>query len=134
MKKTTMTFVAAALLLIICALAASAETITCAECGMSADLGSKFTSRIVQGDKTLYFCDIGDLFSFLNRKKPRADQVEVKDYASGEWMDAHAAFYVRAEKKFSSPMGWGIASFKEKKDAASYGSIMDYKAARKAVR
>ena len=59
-KKTT-------LLVFLVALAAfpvSAETIKCAECGMMSDLESKFTSRIMDRDKMLYFCDIGDLLVY----------------------------------------------------------------------
>ena len=31
-------------------------------------------------------------------------------------------------------MGWGIAAFKNKKDAAAYGQVMDFDGALKAVR
>ena len=41
----------------------AADTIKCTECGMMVDVNSKFASKIVQADGTLYFCDIGDLFS-----------------------------------------------------------------------
>ncbi len=133
MKKSLLPFLCSALLIFVYCLPVAAETITCAECGMKSDLASKFTSKIVQGEKTLYFCDIGDLFAYLNRKKPQNAQAEVKDYNTGEWLDAQKAFYVRAEKKFRTPMGWGIASFKDRNDAAGYGSVMDFEAAIKAV-
>jgi nitrous oxide reductase accessory protein NosL len=122
-----------ALLIFLCSFPAAAETITCAECGMTSDLGSKFTSRIVQGEKPLYFCDIGDLFTYLIGKKPQKVRAEVKDYKTGEWLDAHQAFYVHADKKFKSPMGWGIAAFKDRKDASEYGGTMDFDGALKAV-
>lgn len=123
----------AALLIFLCSLPAAAERITCAECGMTSDLGSKFTSRIVQGGKPFYFCDIGDLFTYLIKKKPQNIKAEVKDYKTGEWLDAHKAFYVHADNKFVSPMGWGIAAFNDRKDAAAQGSVMDYGSALKAV-
>jgi nitrous oxide reductase accessory protein NosL len=133
MKKSLFPLLHAALLVFLCSLPAAAETITCAECGMSSDLGSKFTSRIVQGEKILYFCDIGDLFTYLNRKKPQNILAEVKDYNTGEWLDAYTAYYVHAPKKFKSPMGWGIASFKDRNDAAGYGSVMNFSGTVKAV-
>lgn len=111
-----------------------AETIKCTECGMMVDLGSKFTSKIVEGDKTLYFCDIGDLLTYLNKHKQQNGQIEVKDYRSGEWIPAQKAIYVSAPKQFNSPMGWGIAAFRDGKDAAGYGSPMDFNAAIKAVK
>jgi nitrous oxide reductase accessory protein NosL len=104
----------------------AAETIKCSECGMTVDVNSKFESKIVQADKTLYFCDIGDLFSYLKRTKQNSFKVEVKDYKTGEWIDARTAYYVHSEKKFRTPMGWGIASFRDQKDAAEFGAVMDF--------
>ncbi|HUI68207.1 MAG TPA: nitrous oxide reductase accessory protein NosL [Nitrospirota bacterium] len=112
----------------------AAEIIKCSECGMMVELNSKFASKIVQADKTLYFCDIGDLFSYLKRTKQSGFKVEVKDYKTGEWIDARAAYYVHAENKFRTPMGWGIASFKDQKDAAEFGAAMDFDSAAKALK
>jgi len=134
MKRSLLSLFLAALLLVLFSLSASAETITCAECGMTSDLASKFTSKLMQAEKTLYFCDIGDLLTYLNRKKPENARPEVKDYESGQWIDAHAAFFVRAEKKFRTPMGWGIAAFKDDKAAAGYGTVMGFDDAAKAVK
>ncbi len=132
MMKKTVTL--CLLLLALAVFPAIAETIKCTECGMMSDLGSKFTSRITEGDKPLYFCDIGDLLAYLNKHKQQAGRIEVKDYESGEWIDAHKAAYVSAPKKFSSPMGWGIAAFKDQNKAAMNGKAMDFNAALKAVK
>jgi copper chaperone NosL len=132
-----MTKKSVALCLLILALAsfpAVAETIKCAECGMMSDLGSKFASRITEGDKPLYFCDIGDLLVYLNKHQQQAGRIEVKDYESGEWIDAQKAAYVAAPKTFSSPMGWGIAAFKDQNKAAMTGKSTDFKAALKSVK
>jgi nitrous oxide reductase accessory protein NosL len=112
----------------------AAETIKCSECGMTVDVNSKFSSKIVQADKTLYFCDIGDLFSYLKRTRQNGVKAEVKDYKTGEWIDARAAYYVHAENKFNTPMGWGIASFKDQKDAAEFGAAMDFDTTAKALK
>ncbi len=134
MKKSSFTLLSALLLILACSLPAAAEMVTCAQCGMMSDLGSKFTARITGGEKPLYFCDIGDLLTYLNAKKPQAGKAEVKDYMSGDWLDAREAFYVHAEKTFKSPMGWGLASFKNKSDAAAHGTAMDFDNALKAVK
>ncbi len=34
---------------------------------MMVQMDSKFTSKITQGETTLYFCDIGDLFTYLKK-------------------------------------------------------------------
>ncbi len=112
----------------------ASDTVKCSECGMTCNVNAKFTSRIVQGDQTLYFCDIGDLFSYLNRKKPSVTRIEVKDYYSGEWTDAYKAYYVHSEKKFKTPMGWGIAAFVDKNKAAEFGTAMDFDGMAKALK
>jgi hypothetical protein len=66
---------------------ANAGEIRCAECGMKVMMDSKFTSRITQGDTTLHFCDVGDLFMYLKKKNVKDARIEVRDYTSGEWID-----------------------------------------------
>lgn len=95
---------------------------------MFVDMNSKFTAKIVHDDTTDYFCDIGDLFSYLKRKGLNDVSAQVKDYTTGEWIDAAQASFVRSEKKFKTPMGWGIAAFKDKLSAGESGSVMDFKA------
>jgi nitrous oxide reductase accessory protein NosL len=124
--KKRLSIIGIAIALIVIALSpVHAEVTRCAECGMMVRMDSKFTSKITQGDTTLYFCDIGDLFSYL-KKKSVQDKIEVKDYPSGDWIDARKSFYVNSGKKFSTPMGWGIAAFKDKNEAAQAGSVMDF--------
>ena len=121
----------ALLLLIACIVPSYAENVTCTECGMAADTNSKFAARIGQDKASLPFCDIGDMFSYLKRKKPANIRPEVKDFPSGEWIDARTAFYVHAEKKFKTPMGWGIAAFRDRSRASEYGDVMDYETVQK---
>jgi len=115
-------------------LLASAETVRCAECGMMVDTGSKFSARATQGKTVSQFCDIGDLLTYLKRTRSADITAEVKDHGIGAWMDAKKAFYVRAEKKFSTPMGWGIAAFSDSKQASAYGQAMDLDAALKGLK
>ena len=111
-----------------------AADIRCTECGMRVMMDSKFTSRITAGETPLYFCDIGDLFSYLRKKNVQDARIEVKDYTTGEWIDARKAFYVNASKKFNTPMGWGIAAFKDKSVAAQSGSVTDFEGTAKALK
>jgi nitrous oxide reductase accessory protein NosL len=112
----------------------SSDTIKCTECGMQSDITSKFTARTAEDGKQLYFCDIGDLLTYLNKKKQPGITAEVKDYPSGGWIDAAKASFVQSPKQFNSPMGWGIAAFKDKKQGAAYGGVLDLSGALKAVR
>jgi nitrous oxide reductase accessory protein NosL len=134
MKNSIIPFLCAAFLLVTVSVAAVAENIRCAECGMTSDLASKYTARIVLSSKTLYFCDIGDLLVYLNKEKEQKASAGVKDLETGEWLEARTAYYVHDGKKLRSPMGWGIAAFKARKQASAYGAIMDLDAALGAVR
>ena len=132
MKRILTCSLAVFLLIATSSLTAIAETVNCAECGMTVDMNSRFTSKIVQGEATSYFCDIGDLFSYLKRNKPAHVNIAVKDHPSGEWIDANTAYYVHNEKKFKTPMGWGFAAFRDKGHALEAGEVMDLAAAMKA--
>jgi len=103
----------------------------CTECGMMVMMDSKFASKITRGDAPFYFCDIGDLFTYLKKKNVQDARIEVKDYTSGEWIDARKAFYVKSAEKFNTPMGWGIAAFKDKNQAAQSGNVMDFESTAK---
>ena len=127
-------FLTTALLIFLFAHPSFAETVKCTECGMACDVAAKFTSKIIQGEQTLYFCDIGDLFSYLSRKKPSVTRVEVKDYSTGEWIDAQKAYYVHSEKTVKTPLGWGIASFRDKNKASEVGAAMDFDGTAKALK
>jgi nitrous oxide reductase accessory protein NosL len=101
---------------------------------MSSDLASKYTARTIESGKDLYFCDIGDLLVYLNKRKQPDIRAEVKDYPTGTWIDAAKAFFVQAPKRFNTPMGWSIAAFREKKDGSGYGNALDLAGAMKAVK
>ncbi len=136
MVKTTRILVAALIALIMFSggAASASDAVKCTECGMNVDMNSHYTSRIVQGNTTSYFCDIGDLFSFVNKNGTKDGRIEVRDNLTGEWIDARSASYVHAEKKFRTPMGWGIAAFKDKSKAAEFGAVMDFAATSKSVK
>jgi len=132
-KILSLTAVAVSLMLFTCSPAPAAD-MKCAECGMVVMKDSKFSAKMLQGNTTLHFCDIGDLFVFLKRKGVKDAGAEVKDYMTGEWIDARKAYYVKSDKKFNTPMGWGIAAFKDKSEASKSGSAMDFDSASKALK
>lgn len=108
------------------------RVVKCTECGMNAKVDNRFTSRVVQGGSTLYFCDIGDLAAFIERTRPKKFAASVHDFRSGEWIEVGRAFFVIEKKIFSSPMGWGIAAFRDREGAI--GMPMDFEALRKTLR
>ncbi len=104
---------------------AGAEKPHCAQCGMLVEEASPFSARIVAGEKTSWFCDIGDLVLYIREKKTDPAQAEVKDYRSGAWIAAAQAFYVSSPKQFRTPMGWGLAAFRDRQEAAGFGEVDD---------
>lgn len=102
------------------------EGIRCHECGMKVDPSSKFVSYIETIDgKQLFFCDIGDMLSSLNKKKYETKEISVRDYKEGGWIDGKSAYYVR-NQKFVTPMEWGIAAFKNLSEAEQWGRPADF--------
>jgi len=116
---------AAAFFVVLVTAGLAAELLKCAECGMPVDVAAPFSSKIVAGDHTLYFCDIGDLLVYLRERKTDPTSARVKDYRSGEWIEAAKAFYVHEPRRFMTPMGWGVASFQDKKNAEEFGQVLD---------
>jgi nitrous oxide reductase accessory protein NosL len=111
---------------------AEAKVVRCAECGMDTRIGGRFTARLVVGAETRYFCDIGDLVAFLGRTRPAAFDAAVHDFPSGEWVGARTAFFVVDKKAYSTPMGWGVAAFRDR--AAAPPSALGFDALREALR
>ncbi|NTW59041.1 MAG: hypothetical protein HGA43_07735 [Nitrospirae bacterium] len=119
-------FTRAAVFLAVLATAGLAdEPLKCAQCGMPVDVAAPFSAKIVAGDRMQYFCDIGDLLEYLRERKNDPTYARVKDYRSGEWIEAGQAFYVHEPRRFMNPMGWGVASFKDKRDAEDFGAPSD---------
>src|SRR5574337_1806387 len=119
-KKLSLIIIMIAAYLTILSSSVPAADMKCTECGMMADRESKFFAWIVQDKNVLTFCDIGDLLTYLNKKSLSPEAARVRDYLSGETIDADTAVYVHAEKAFKTPMGWGIAAFKDKQKAEKF--------------
>jgi nitrous oxide reductase accessory protein NosL len=110
----------------------AAKTVPCAECGMTAAIAGRFTARILSAGETRYFCDIGDLVVFIVRTQPKEYAASVRDFWSGEWLDAATAVFVIDKKTYATPMGWGVAAFRAR--AAAPAPALDFEALRKALR
>ncbi|HEY5998350.1 MAG TPA: hypothetical protein VI078_03505 [bacterium] len=100
------------------------QSFTCAECGMTGQGAGRFTARLVAAGVASYFCDIGDLVAFIKRTHPAGFAAAVRDFPSGEWIDAGAARFVVDKKAYATPMGWGVAAFRDA--AAAPGPTLDF--------
>lgn len=96
----------------------------CIGCGMKVDQKSPFSAQIIDKEgKLLGFCDIGDMLLYYRDLKDKQVKAYVRDYVSGEWLDALNAIYVKNDT-FMSPMSWNIGAFKDKAQAEKSGSVM----------
>ena len=114
---------------------ADPASFTCAACGMKAETAARFSARLTSGGATQYFCDIGDLVWYLGRSQPKDFAAAVHDHPSGAWIDARAAFYAIDKKAYATPMGWGVAAFRDRAAAGQAGrAVLDFEALRGALR
>jgi copper chaperone NosL len=66
-----------------------------------------------------FFDDIGCLAEWvIEHQPPESAGLFVVDFRSGEWLDAKAAYYIRAEK-LPTPMSFGLAAFQSEASALS---------------
>jgi len=106
----------------------------CVECGMTVDQNSKFMSEVITRDnKSLFFCDIGDMLFHFKTNREKMKNVHVKDYSTGERIDGKKAFYV-SNKNLKTPMSWGIAAFAAESAARKWGDPADFNGAFKLLR
>jgi hypothetical protein len=99
---------------------------------MTPEVAGRFSARLVAGSATSYFCDIGDLVAFVERTHPREFAASVRDFRSGDWLDVSTAVFLLDKKAYATPMGWGVAAFRDA--AAAGGAALDFEALRKALR
>ncbi len=101
----------------------------CDECGMMVDPHSKFASEVsAEKGRQLFFCDIGDMLYHFRTAKNTIRSVYVRDFPTGAWIDGRKAKYV-LNKKFETPMEWGIAAFSSDSEAKKWGIPRDFHAA-----
>lgn len=131
MNKGKRTLLTGILMVLMYAMPVFAEPLHCAECGMMVDEASHFTARIILGGNTLAYCDIGDLMTYLKKKGRPEMKPLVRDFKSGDWLNADKAWYVQSDSKFKTPMSWGIAAFKSRKEAEAFGTPLDFSAVQK---
>ncbi len=92
----------------------------CVECNMIIS-DPRFASATLTTDGMMSkFDDIGDMFLF-HAKHPELEVRAwfVHDYTTEEWMRGETAFYVESAS-VHSPMGHGIAAFKDRGAAESF--------------
>jgi copper chaperone NosL len=65
------------------------------------------------------FDDAGCLVDYLRERATAPEQVWVHDHAGGGWIDAEAAWFVRAPRE-TTPMASGLVAFASRSQADAY--------------
>lgn len=96
------------------------DTDVCEVCGMAIADDEHATQIILENDKSLKYDDIGDMFAWLEENGD--DDVGakyVRDFNTQEWIQLEDASFVYDED-ISTPMGYGVISFKDSEEAEAY--------------
>ncbi len=94
------------------------------ECGFCRMIVSeeKFAAGIFdQAGAATRFDDVGCLLDFLRERSVTPESVWVHDYATGAWIDAEPAFFVR-DPRGATPMGSGLVAFAQRTAAEAFAS------------
>lgn len=85
----------------------------CSECNMDVEALDYAVQLISKNGDTYFFDDIGCLVLWLKNHSPDIHSVLTKTQDTKEWTDAYKAWYSRIAP---SPMGYGFAALKNKKE------------------
>ncbi len=94
----------------------------CERCKMIISEKEFATQYVLPGGKAKKFDDVGCMIEYLREELNDRDNilgVYVRDYNTGEWMDARKADYFQGGD-IRSPMGFGIAAFSSEESMRAY--------------
>ncbi len=102
----------------------------CDECGMI--ISDQRFAAAASGPDSNRFDDVGCFVNYRRKRSPAWNSQWVADYSSGDWVRAENAWYVLSPE-IKSPMGWGIAAFRNDSDARNSsaqvnGEVVDWEA------
>lgn len=102
------------------------DTDVCEVCGMSIKDDEYATEIILENDKALKFDDLGDLYVWLDENEEEEVGAKfVRDFNTKDWVQLEDATFVYDEE-ISTPMGFGVISFKKTEDAEEYIDDNDF--------
>lgn len=85
----------------------------CSECSMDIEALEYNAQIITPGGDTYFFDDIGCVVLWLENRSIKTQKIITKTLDTGDWIDVEKAWYTRTA---SSPMGYGFAAYKQKKE------------------
>jgi copper chaperone NosL len=99
----------------------------CERCKMIISEKAYSAEYILPGGEARKFDDIGCMIRFQNEEETNRNKIlaqYVRDYNTGDWIDATTAHFV-SSKAIITPMGHGLAAFKDKESARRLARNLD---------
>jgi copper chaperone NosL len=100
---------------------------SCERCKMIISEKSYSAEYILLDGEARKFDDIGCMIHFHSGEERKGDRIlaqYVRDYHTGDWIDATKAYFVWS-KDIITPMGYGLAAFKDEKSARRLAGKVD---------
>lgn len=105
-----------------------------AEMGMPV-VDPRYTAAVLpEGEEDwILFDDNGEFLKYLQTQDASFDAMWVHDFNDESWVKAEEAWYLESRELTSSPMGWGVATFKDQESAEAAqqelgGDLFDWEA------
>ena len=92
---------------------------SCERCKMIISEKSYSAEYVMQDGEARKFDDIGCMIQFSSGVESKGNKIlgkYVRDYNTGDWIDATKAYFVWS-KDIITPMGYGLAAFKDQESA-----------------
>jgi hypothetical protein len=108
-----------------------------AEMGMPV-VDPRYTAAILPAgeDEWILFDDVGEFLKYITTRDGMSyDAMWVHDFNDESWVKAEEAWYLESPELTSSPMGWGVATFKDEESALAAqeelgGDLYDWESVR----
>jgi nitrous oxide reductase accessory protein NosL len=80
----------------------------------------------------ILFDDVGEFLKYIQTRSTEFEVMWVHDFNDESWVEAQDAWYLESRELTTSPMGWGVATFKDEESARAAqeefgGDLYDWK-------
>jgi nitrous oxide reductase accessory protein NosL len=89
-----------------------------AEMGMPV-VDPRYTVAALPEDSSewILFDDVGEFLKYIQTRSTEFEVMWVHDFNDESWVEAQDAWYLESRELTTSPMGWGVATFKDEESA-----------------
>lgn len=70
-----------------------------------------------ESNEWVLFDDVGEFLKYIQTRSTEFEIMWVHDFNDESWVEAQDAWYLESRELTTSPMGWGVATFKDEESA-----------------